>query len=387
MTTSARILHVLPSFELGGTQSRVAQIINAFGDRLNHTILALDNNFGADGLIDSRACVRFLSVPKSAHGPLQLTRLITTSRPDLLLTYNWGAMDAVVAGLITKACPIIHSENGFGVDEVVKLKLRRVLARRALLNRIYTTVVPSYPLEAVARNRYRIRRDKLRLILNGVDTQRFAPRRNMALRRDMGVADDCVLFGYVGQLRSDKNLGFLLWAFSQIAIPGRKLAFIGDGPCRPDLEAIATNLGLADAVCFVGAVNDPAPYYNALDAFVLPSLTEQTSMALIEAMACGLPAVCTAVGDVRSILGETPVRPVSVGDEPGFVRAMGELAEHENFRRACGEANRERCLASHSSGRMLAEYAALYLGALRESQRREFGELPSMAPVTGTRDE
>src|ERR1035441_10957282 len=74
-----------------------------------------------------------------------------TLRPDLTLSYNWGAMDAAAGFRLANVCPHIHVEDGFGPDEAVIRKRRRSLTRRLLLNRIHLTVVPSKTLLRIAR--------------------------------------------------------------------------------------------------------------------------------------------------------------------------------------------------------------------------------------------
>ena len=109
----------------------------------------------------------------------------------------------------------------------------------------------------------------------------------------------------MGVLRAEKNLPLLLRAFVEARIPNSKIVLVGDGPERPVLEQSVQDQGLAHRVIFTGRVPDPLTVLAALDVFVLSSCTEQTSNALLEAMACGLPAIATDVGDSSEVLGDS----------------------------------------------------------------------------------
>src|ERR1035441_1515159 len=140
------VLHVFSTFGCGGPQLRLAAIIGSLGTGWSHTIAAMDGNFKAADHVPAETQVEYIAAPPRTAlcpYPLVLHRLIRRIRPDLLVTYNWGAIEAVAGALIGSLCPIIHHEHGFGLDEASALKSRRVLARRLLLNRICATIVPS----------------------------------------------------------------------------------------------------------------------------------------------------------------------------------------------------------------------------------------------------
>jgi glycosyltransferase involved in cell wall biosynthesis len=352
---------------------RVTRIINGMGPAVRHTILPLLGNHDAGEFIDGGIPVEYLTPPAKTNVLaylLAIRGILRKHKPDLLLTYNWGSIDAVLSASMAGFRPIVHHECGFSSEESVKLKTRRVLARRVLLRPVFAVAVTSKALREISIQQFKIPPDKVRWIRTGVDGERFRPGLSRDWRRQAGVRDEELLFGFVGVLRAEKNLGLILRAFAAARIPNAKLALVGDGAERSRLEQAAREEGIAERVLFPGRLSDPAACLAALDVFLLSSCTEQTSNALLEAMACGLPAISTDVGDSRELLGDAgPPAVVPSDDLQAFTNALTVLARDPELRGRLGAANRQRCLEQYPLERMVREYEGLYQAACAQSPR------------------
>jgi L-malate glycosyltransferase len=361
-----RLMHVFPSFNPGGAELRMARIMNGLGARANHAVLALNGMVGARQHIDRSVAVHFIEPPPQSRQLAYVTalrRIIAAEAPDLLLTYNWGSMEAVMASWVS-GLPLVHNECGFGADEATRLKLRRVLARRVLLRRAYGVAVTANVMRETVMRRFGVPSRKVFWIRTGVDVERFQPGDGHAWRDSAGIRNTDIVFGFVGTLRPEKNLGFLVQAFSRAAIPDAKLVLAGEGPCRAELEALIQRLGLSGSVLLSGHAAEPEVLLRALDVFVISSTTEATPNSLLEAMACGLPTVCTDVGDIREMLGtEAENSLTQSGDLSAFAAALVDQALSGEKRRRAGEANRRRVVERHSVANMIAGYEALYRAA------------------------
>jgi len=350
---------------------RTVSLMNTLGAETVHTVFSLDGSIEAARRIASGVACETLTPPAERRAGVRfLARALKTLQPDVLLTYNWGAMDAVAAAILSGLRRVIHAEDGFGPDEAVRLKRRRVWARRFLLRRIHATVAPSRTLERIAREQYRLPEDKVRYIPNGVDTDHYSPRCGIQLRRRLGIPDDAVVAGYAGRLGAEKNLGMLLGAVRRVGRENLWVLLAGGGPSRAALEAQAESLGIGRRVVFAGQVEDAAPYYNAMDIFALSSLTEQMPLSLLEAMASGLPAVAAEAGDIALMLGDDARRwVVRQGDEAGLAAAIQELASDGELRAKLGARNRARVEREYSLGKMAAAYRRLYWEAAGRPER------------------
>jgi glycosyltransferase involved in cell wall biosynthesis len=148
------------------------------------------------------------------------------------------------------------------------------------------------------------------------------------------------------------------------AVPGARCLIVGDGPCRADLERLATRLGLEGAVTFAGARAEGAALIPLFDVAVLPSLREGLSLFLLEAMVAGKPVVASRVGGIPEVVsdGKTGLL-VPAGDEARLAAAIIILLRHAYIRRRMGEAARLRMQESFSPEEMLDRVLALYHGA------------------------
>jgi glycosyltransferase involved in cell wall biosynthesis len=378
MSDAPRLLHVFPGFGPGGTQLRMASIINALGGAFAHRIISLDGTLGAAAALAPDIEVTTEGPPATRAGiprVLAFRETVKSQRPAAVLTYNWGAIEATLGARLAGCCPVIHNECGFGQDETTTLVRRRVWARRALLNTIFRTVATSHTMYSIARNQYKLPARKVQLIRTGVDLNRYRPWRNEAGRRELGLTNDTVLFGYLGGLRPEKNLGLLIRSFHAGGVSNAKLVLAGEGPCRRELEDLATKLELRKRVVFLGHQPDPCAYLALLDVFVMSSATEQVSNAQLEAMASGLPVVCTDVGDSRELLGEAAMGwAVAPNDEAAYTRALRKMAADPDTRLKVALSNRARAVNHYSKVRMVDEYGVLLQSAIPGSLRnRDLG--------------
>lgn len=369
MDRPPRLLHIFPTFGPGGTELRMASILNGLGDSFRHMIIPLNGQRGAAERLNRNVEVEFLRAPAgrgSVLYPLALRRVVLSARPDLLVTYNWGAIDAVLGCMIAPPCSIVHNECGFGPDEASSFKRRRVWIRHVALQRVFCTIVVSRLLYRIALTRFGLSEGTLRFIQTGVDTGRFTPGRDHDLRRQWGATDETVVFGFAGGLRGEKNLHVLLRAFREAALPmDARLVLFGDGPDRGELEQLAGDLGIGERVLFHGHAADVSRVMPSFDVFVMSSLTEQTPNALLEAMACGLPVIATNVGDCADLVGAdgTPFI-IEAHDQIAYAAALRHLAESRELRRTLGAKNRTRAVAEFSKERMIREYADVYHKAI-----------------------
>ena len=144
-----RVLHVFSNFVPSGPEIRTVRLIGAFGGEFLHSIVSMDGRTEAAALLPAGVDVRLLPNPPKA-GSLatarRLRRLLVAERPDLVLTYNWGAFDMLLAARAAGFRRVVHHEEGFNEDEAESYKLRRVLARRLVLPGVHRLVVPSQRL-------------------------------------------------------------------------------------------------------------------------------------------------------------------------------------------------------------------------------------------------
>ena len=374
---AVRILHLHSSFNLGGQESRTVRLINHFGDQAEHTILsAVPDAFGAADAIDKR--IKF-SLPKDAAPSLagmpgmgRYRKLAAyMKRFHLVLSYNWGAMDGVMArtllGQAQGLPPLIHHEDGFNHDEIERLKQRRNWFRTIALQRAHSLVVPSKTLEKIARTVWYQPLDKICRFPNGIDTAHFNRRPQRGSFPGFQKREGEIVVGTIAGLRTVKNLPRLVRAVAA-AGPNIRLAIAGEGPERGVIMAEAERLGIADRVMMPGFLKDPARYIRLFDIFALSSDSEQYPISLVEAMTSALPAVSTDVGDIRNIVArENLPFIIARDDEAALANAIATLANDVDLRHNIGNANRKIACSQYDEATMFARYRQLYGSAMKRA--------------------
>jgi glycosyltransferase involved in cell wall biosynthesis len=359
-----RILHLHSSFALGGKEARAVRLMNAFGDRAVHSIVSgVPGQLGARDAIAPGVAVAFPDNAPALAGTPSVGRLRALaafmSGFDLILTYNWGAIDGVMSRRLFGGPPLIHHEDGFNADEAARLMIRRNLYRRVALEGAQALVVPSHRLERIARDIWRQPAARVARIDNGVPLDRVAAAPLPGFVRRPGVP----VVGAVAGLRPVKNLTGLVRAFAACARDA-DLVIVGEGPERLAIEAEARRLGVADRVHLPGFIADPIRHLGQFDIFALASLSEQAPIALAEAMAAGLPVAATNVGDVAAMLAPAN-HPfvVDSADDTSLAGALAALIDDPAARSAIGAANRAAAGERFDERHMIGAYAALYAGA------------------------
>jgi len=175
--TPLRLLHVIPSFTTGGVPIRLVNIANRLGGDFRHLVLALDGVTSAAERLRPEVDHELVTLAIDKSTPVRnLWRFHSTLaalRPDLLLTYNWGAIDWAIVNSVWPVCRHLHFEDGFGPAEMNRTLRRRVLGRRYGLRGAERIIVPSHTLERIAREVWEIPDDRILYLANGVDCRRF----------------------------------------------------------------------------------------------------------------------------------------------------------------------------------------------------------------------
>jgi glycosyltransferase involved in cell wall biosynthesis len=365
---SIHILHLHSTFNYGGKEARAVRLMNAFGDKARHTIVsAMPDQLEARQYIAKGIKYEIAQDPPPLSGKPSVKRYEAIARYmrrfDLVLTYNWGAIDGVMAARVfgKGLPPIVHHEDGFNADEAERLNPVRNMYRRIALPAANGLVVPSHMLERVALKHWKQPPERVHRIANGVPTALFAGKPDTKLipqlqkRREGEVFIACV-----AGLRPVKDLPMLVRACGGLNTRF-KLVIFGEGPERQNILDAAEAMAIEDQVILPGFLPEAHRYMGLFDIFAMSSKSEQAPISVLEAMAAGLPVVTPRVGDIPKMVSE-PNDPFLSSDrtEVSIRDRIDTLAKHPEERARIGAANRERARALFDDGAMITSYARLY---------------------------
>ena len=315
-------------------------------------------NAGAKGRLDMRI-------------PLSLLRWSKQYPPDVVMTTTnlislfWGT---VLRQLRRTKAMVVRFQGTTHLRRHEPLVLR--LRRRWIDH--YISLTPKQAEFWIARQN--IPYSRMSIVPNGIDVARFVPPQDKsALRVALGLPKDKVIVGCVSHFRPTKNLELFVEAASRIhlEVPYCHFLLVGDGDTRSQVETAIHQKGLADAFTLPGAQKDPAPWFQAMDVFVFPSQTEGFPSVIVEAGACGVPAVAFDVGGIADVIlhGETGFV-VPLGDTEQFIRRAITIATTPSLCEAMGQKARQRVHAEYSLSTMIENYSNLFERLVSESNNR-----------------
>lgn len=206
---------------------------------------------------------------------------------------------------------------------------------------------------------------KVDVIYNGikeVDLQ-LSNYESSTLKGSLGLTEHDIIFGTISRLDPIKNQKMMITAFSQVqqSNPNSKLLIIGDGPMRQELEQHTLKLGVKDSVVFTGFIINPQRYFCLMDIFLLPSLSEGTSMTLLEAMAFSLPCIVTDVGGNPEIIKHNESGLVTHNDDADcLTKAMLLLIEDDTLAMSLGKSGQQRYKEIFTIDKMVSAYQEIY---------------------------
>jgi glycosyltransferase involved in cell wall biosynthesis len=233
---------------------------------------------------------------------------------------------------------------------------------------------------------------QVHMIPNGVDTDRFTPNTPRgALQRELGLPLETPLVGFVGRLSPEKGPEMFIrtaWVLHQ-SMPEVHFAVIGTGPLKSKLEALRKTLRMESYLHFCGTRTDMPHAYPSLDVVMLTSHSEAMPLAVLEAMACGVPVVATAVGGVPELVedGATGFL-LEENDQDGLVRCAALLLADARQRQEMGRAARARAMQAFSMEHSISAIGDLITRLAsrpeRSAERRmsAVSSLPKATPQT-----
>ena len=383
-----RILRVITRLNIGGPSIQAIALTSRLAARGAVTTL-LHGRLGAgEGdmryLAAADANLQFVPTLQRAIAPLDDLRALLTLygemrrfKPTIVHTHMakaglLGRVAAVAYNHTRGRAPrarVVHTYHGHvlegyfgGLATTIFIALERQMAR------VTDAIIAISPaIRADLLNTYRIgRAEQYRIVPLGFDLSAFAAIDEAARRRaraELRIAAGAPVLATVGRLTAIKNYSLLLEAAQRVAarFPNLVVLLAGDGELRADLEAQAARLGIAANLRFLGWRRDLPTIYAATDVFALTSRNEGTPVALIEAMAAGVPGVSTDVGGVSDVIASEAmgVR-VAVDDVAGFSTAVERLLGDPAARLAMGAAARAHVLSRYDIIRLTSDMDMLY---------------------------
>jgi sugar transferase (PEP-CTERM/EpsH1 system associated) len=353
-----RILHIMDSLGVGGTELGVANIVERTRDRIDHVMCCVRHDGAvADRL--RRGGTEVIVVGKAAGNdwrvPLRLTRVCRRVAPDIVHTRNWGSIDGIVAARLARVPVIIHGEHGREAADPEGANRRRNRVRRLLAPLVDRVVTVSDQLRHWLIAQVGIPARKIAVLHNGVDVERFRPRPDRErLRATHGYSATDVVVGTVGRLDRVKDQGALLDALALLSRehPNLRMLIVGDGPEYPALQRRVTTDGFGGRARLLGYREDVPEMLSLMDVFVLPSVGEGMCNTILEAMAVGLPVIASAVGGNPELVkdGETGIL-VPACNRRAFAEAIARYATDADARLQHGDAGHEYVALYEAEGR------------------------------------
>jgi glycosyltransferase involved in cell wall biosynthesis len=345
-----RIAQIVASLEVGGLERLAVDLAfeqKAAGHSPVIICVALRGPLAAEA--ERKGIPVFVIRKKLGFSPRALwilSRLLRRLRVDLVHTHNapihhYGALAAHLAGIRA----VVNTQHGIGSLRVDR-GLSRIFHLTMPLTRSVVFVSEETRREYISRRA--IPERKTSTIRNGIPLSRFSE-----FRAQPGSRYPKVVFGTVGRLVPAKDHIGLICAFAlvKLQLPAAELRIAGEGPLRQEIEARVQSLGLSDAVHLRGEILDVPRFLADLDVFVLSSVTEAMPIAILEAMAVGLPVVSTRVGGIAEVAPDKEVAEYcSPSDPHGLAEALLYVAKPDRMR---------------SMGSLAARHATATLGLQR----------------------
>ena len=359
-----RVAYLIHRLRLGGLETVAVELANGLDpERFASSVVSFATPDPQQHNLHTRVRLVALHKPEGNNPTLiyRLYRVLRDLRPHIVQTHNWGTLlEGVVAAKLAGVPIVVHAEHG-----TIQGGWGRLVTQRFLWHAVHKVLCVSQAHRQRLVEAVKFPYDRLTLILNGVDVEAFTPRPadKGTIRAEMGLELDPIYIGTVGNLRPVKNQALLLQAAQQVCARYHnvRVVIIGEGPLRGQLVRTVEALGIQKQVRLLGARAEIPELLNALDVFVLPSLSEGLPMSVLEAMACGLPVVATDVGGIPEVVvhGQTGLL-VSSQDVQQLTVALETLIQQPCMRLTLGHQGRERVVKHFSLQRMVYDYQLLY---------------------------
>ncbi|MEU1280168.1 glycosyltransferase [Streptomyces sp. NPDC005805] len=302
---TVRVLHIVTGLGVGGAEQQLRLLLRHLPAPYVCDVITLTNPGAvAAGLRDDGVAVTDLGMRgnRDLAALPRLVRRIRAGRYDLVHTHLYracvyGRLAARLAGV-----PSVATEHSLGKAEIEGRPLTRgVRALYLATERLGAATVAVSPTVAARLRAWGVPGERVRTVPNGVDAARFRfdPAARAALRARLGLGEGAFAIAGIGRLVPGKRFEILVEAVA--ALPGAVLLLAGDGPEREALRALAVRLGAAGRVRLLGERDDVPAVLSAADAFVSTSREEAFGLAVVEALAAGLPVLhgaCPAVDDL-----------------------------------------------------------------------------------------
>lgn len=364
MQRRLKILHVVFSLEPGGMENGVVNVARGLDTKQFEVHAACLERGGSfvERLPEPQNVYVLNKQPGfSWRTVFALAKLISKLKPDVVHTHNLGPL--IYAGLATamgRTRSVLHGEHGFPQSQRTPQSLRQRRFFYSACKRVH----------AVSRGladeliHFGMPAEKIEVLLNGVDTDRFAPFPAESARREIALPVEGPIIGMVGRFDPLKCHLPLIAAFEGLSekLPTAQLLIVGQGGQIYDqVVNRAKSSPVAKRIHLVGFQPEPKRYYQSMDLLVVPSLSEGLSNVVLEAMSCGVPVLGhTACGNAEIITsGKDGILANLKTPRELEAEIINALRDHHRLKQIGADA-RQAVLQRFSMSNMVASYADLY---------------------------
>jgi glycosyltransferase involved in cell wall biosynthesis len=403
-----KVLRAIARLNVGGPARHAVILEHGLRERGFETLLVHGTPTSDEGSLEElieRRAVRAIRVPGLGRRVKpwsdlvafwSLLRLISREKPDILHTHTakagtLGRLAGIAFNLTrrrARRCLLVHTFHGHvlsGYFGMLGTQATRYAER--LLGRWTDRIVTISDLqrEEIGRKFRIASMEKISVIPLGLELDDLlavkSPDRSFREALDWNSNEFVV--GYVGRLVAIKDVSTLLTGFAGLLdrCPRARLVIVGDGVLRESLEKVANDLRIGSSVRFAGWKHDLASVYGAMDVVALTSRNEGTPVALIEAMAAGVPVVATAVGGVPDVVKHNENGLLIPSGEPmSLADALYRVASDDELCRRLGAAGRREVALRFRSQRLVDDVAGLYSELLNQRRSRGLEPVPWPSP-------
>jgi len=360
------VAHFLFNFGLGGMGSGVLKLVNNFNrKKYQHVIITLCDELALSKRInDPSVSIRVIPGKSVVARIVGLLRIIKQERIDILHARGWPTMlEAAIVRFFYPHLINIFSFHGRSYDELNGIKFRRWILQIFLVRMYKQIITLTESMQNEITQEFLISKQKIKIVRNGVYQNGPLKLSKKLLRAEFKIDKETFVVGFVGRIDPVKNIETIIEAFNTFYERSTAgfLFIVGDGKQLTELKQMTSRLNCAKRVLFTGSRDNGPELMAGFDVYLQTSLYEGLSNTILEAMALGLPVICTRVGgNIDLIKDGKNGYLIEKNDSMALADHIDTLYHDAHKRREMGALNKAKISELHTVSQMVSGYERIY---------------------------